>query len=140
MKESSKKDKLKKQKQAKDRQSKSSQKMSKPTTLEIDTLSTTTVRLSNYAKGLSKDDRIWSLSNFLETEQSDMIFVKKLVVKHGDQSIQKLTSMKVHSLNFSRTLFQNQNILLQPVKWEKGNVELQEDKASRKVRFISENL
>jgi hypothetical protein len=77
-----------------ERLSKSSQKIHQSPTLEIDTLSTSTVRLSDYAKGLSKDAKICSLSHFLETEQSDMVYIKNLMVKDGDQNIKKLKSIR----------------------------------------------
>lgn len=80
------------------------------------------MRLSEYAKTLSKDDKISSLSNFLETNKFESVFTKKLVVRDNDQSIQKLKSIRISENNRSKSLFQNQNILLEKVKWEKGKL------------------
>lgn len=74
--------------------SKSSQRIQAKPAYDIDSLSTTTVRLTDYAKGLSKDDRICTLSNFLETKQSDVVYVKKLVIHESDDKVKKIKSIR----------------------------------------------
>lgn len=99
------------------------------TVTQIDSISTSAVRLTSYAKGLSKTDKIRGLSDFLESNQSDVIFFKKLIVREPELKtrIAKSGRKLSESVSSSKFIFQNQNILLDSLNWNEGKMILEGD-------------